>query len=256
MNKIINIEHNNERVLTTEQLAQAYGCEGVQIKQNFNNNADRFVEGQHYFKLEGEALRKLRVENIDLQISPMTRSLYLWTRRFADSGQNREMYIINESGMYDLVFGSKLPTAKKFKHWVTSEVLPALRKTGSYTMPKMSKELQAIVMLDGKQEKLREEFEDFKGEIPLFTTECKEIQGIVRKVGVSALGGKKAPAYQNRSLRSRIYGDIQRELKRQFDVRRYESIHRSQFPIARDIVKNYVVPVALRSEIAKENAQA
>ena len=178
------------------------------------------------------------------------------TRRFADSGQNREMYIINESGMYDLVFGSKLPTAKKFKHWVTSEVLPALRKTGSYTMPKMSKELQAIVMLDGKQEKLREEFEDFKGEIPLFTTECKEIQGIVRKVGVSALGGKKAPAYQNRSLRSRIYGDIQRELKRQFDVRRYESIHRSQFPIARDIVKNYVVPVALRSEIAKENAQA
>ena len=83
MNEIINIEHNNERVLTTEQLAQAYECDGKQIKQNFNNNADRFVEGQHYFKLEGEALRKLRVENIDLQISPMTRSLYLWTRRGA-----------------------------------------------------------------------------------------------------------------------------------------------------------------------------
>ena len=83
MNKIISIEHNNERVLTTEQLAQVYECDGVQIKQNFNNNADRFVEGQHYFKLEGEALRKLRVENIDLQISPMTRSLYLWTRRGA-----------------------------------------------------------------------------------------------------------------------------------------------------------------------------
>ena len=83
MNEIINIEHNNERVLTTEQLAQAYECDGKQIKQNFNNNADRFVEGQHYVKLEGEALRKLRVENIDLQISPMTRSLYLWTRRGA-----------------------------------------------------------------------------------------------------------------------------------------------------------------------------
>lgn len=83
MNEIINIEHNNERVLTTEQLAQVYECDGVQIKQNFNNNADRFVEGQHYFRLEGETLRKLRVENIDLQISPMTRSLYLWTRRGA-----------------------------------------------------------------------------------------------------------------------------------------------------------------------------
>lgn len=56
------------------------------------------------------------------------------TRRFADSGQNREMYIINESGLYALIFGSKLPTAKKFKHWVTSEVLPSIRKTGGYTM--------------------------------------------------------------------------------------------------------------------------
>lgn len=44
-------------------------------------------------------------------------------------------YIINESGVYALIFGSKLPMAKGFKHWVTSEVLPALREQGSYTMP-------------------------------------------------------------------------------------------------------------------------
>ena len=63
------------------------------------------------------------------------------TRRFADSGQNREMYIINESGMYDLVFGSKLPTAKKFKRWVTSEVLPAIRKHGGYLTPEKVEEV-------------------------------------------------------------------------------------------------------------------
>lgn len=56
------------------------------------------------------------------------------TRQFADSGQNREMYVINESGMYALIFGSKLESAKRFKHWVTSEVLPAIRKTGKYEM--------------------------------------------------------------------------------------------------------------------------
>lgn len=54
------------------------------------------------------------------------------TRRFADSGQNREMYIINESGLYSLILSSKMPKAKEFKHWVTSEVLPAIRKTGGY----------------------------------------------------------------------------------------------------------------------------
>lgn len=50
-------------------------------------------------------------------------------------GGVQDMTIINESGVYTLVFGSKLPSAKKFKHWVTSEVLPAIRKTGSYNLP-------------------------------------------------------------------------------------------------------------------------
>lgn len=54
------------------------------------------------------------------------------TRRFADSGQNREMYVINESGLYAMIFSSKLPRAKEFKHWVTDEVLPSIRKNGMY----------------------------------------------------------------------------------------------------------------------------
>ena len=47
-------------------------------------------------------------------------------------GGAQEMTVINESGLYSLVLSSKLPTAKKFKHWITSEVLPAIRKTGGY----------------------------------------------------------------------------------------------------------------------------
>ena len=66
------------------------------------------------------------------------------TRRFADSGQNREMYIINESGLYSLVLSSKLPGAKKFKRWVTSEVLPSIRKTGHYTAKPMTEYQQMM----------------------------------------------------------------------------------------------------------------
>lgn len=54
------------------------------------------------------------------------------TRQFVVSGQNRNMYVINESGLYSLILSSKLPTAKKFKRWVTSEVLPSIRKHGMY----------------------------------------------------------------------------------------------------------------------------
>ena len=51
------------------------------------------------------------------------------------AGQKREVTIINESGLYSLILSSKLPNAKKFKRWVTSEVLPSIRKTGSYGKP-------------------------------------------------------------------------------------------------------------------------
>ena len=63
------------------------------------------------------------------------------TRQFDGSGQNRNMYIINESGLYSLIISSKLPTAKKFKHWITSEVLPSIRKHGAYMTPEKLKEV-------------------------------------------------------------------------------------------------------------------
>lgn len=71
------------------------------------------------------------------------------TERFVLSGQNREAIVINESGVYALVFSSKLPSAKRFKHWVTSEVLPQIRKTGSYASPQLTgEELMAKALIE------------------------------------------------------------------------------------------------------------
>jgi len=57
------------------------------------------------------------------------------TRQFDVSGQSRNMITINESGVYSLVFQSKMPKAKEFKRWVTAEVLPSIRKHGGYLTP-------------------------------------------------------------------------------------------------------------------------
>lgn len=71
------------------------------------------------------------------------------TERFVLSGQNREAIVINESGVYALVFSSKLPDAKRFKRWVTSEVLPQIRKTGSYATPQLTgEELMAKALIE------------------------------------------------------------------------------------------------------------
>ena len=85
MNELTVLEHNSIRVMTTEQLAEAYGCAPKQIQQNFSNNRARFIAGKHFFVLEGQDLQtfRLQVENIELQISPKTRHLYLWTERGA-----------------------------------------------------------------------------------------------------------------------------------------------------------------------------
>lgn len=80
------IEHNGERVLTNEQMAQVYECDPRQIRQNFSNNADRFEEGKHFYKLEGEDLKNFKASlgesklSTDLKFAP---SIILWTRRGA-----------------------------------------------------------------------------------------------------------------------------------------------------------------------------
>lgn len=77
------------------------------------------------------------------------------TERFVRSGQSYQMFIINESGLYSLILSSKLPSAKKFKRWVTSEVLLKIRKTGSYSSaPKSFKE--ALYLAYKQQEKIEE----------------------------------------------------------------------------------------------------
>ena len=61
-----------------------------------------------------------------------------------DGNQNRETIIINESGLYSLIFGSKLESAKRFKKWGTSEVLPQIRKTGGYLSPAVESRISRL----------------------------------------------------------------------------------------------------------------
>lgn len=87
------IIHNSIPVITTELLAKLYGTEAIRIQQNHKRNDDRFVAGKHYFKVMGQDLKNLRLslsesQNLrltmsQLQISPKTRSLILWTERGA-----------------------------------------------------------------------------------------------------------------------------------------------------------------------------
>lgn len=81
LENITRIEYHGQLVLTTAQLAEFYGTSINNLQANFRNNAERFIEGKHYFKIEGDDLNILRLKNFQLQIPPQTRTLYLWTKR-------------------------------------------------------------------------------------------------------------------------------------------------------------------------------
>lgn len=93
-------------------------------------------------------------------------------RNSKTEGQNdpefgqRGTWLINESGLYSLILSSKLPNAKQFKHWVTSEVLPSIRKSGRYSVPK-GKELLALALVEANSviENMNKENHELKIEV-------------------------------------------------------------------------------------------
>ena len=85
MNKLSIIEHQNQRVLTTQQIAEAYGTDTVRIRNNYAANKARYQEGKHYYKAEGATLDALKeqVRNSYSQNLNKVRSLMLWTEKGA-----------------------------------------------------------------------------------------------------------------------------------------------------------------------------
>lgn len=176
------------------------------------------------------------------------------------AGQKRDVTVINESGLYALIFGSKLESAKRFKHWVTSEVLPAIRKTGSYQNPmttdqKIQLLAQGNVELTEKVNAIDKDLQEFKADMPLLALECQKITRAKNQKVVPLMGGKDAPAYKNKSLMHKVYSDVDAQLRREFGVNTYKAIKRSQCDLAVEIIKKYELPRCLREEIEDENSQ-
>lgn len=107
---------------------------------------------------------------------------------------------------------------------------------------------EKILQVENKVDKLEED-------MPLFQIDCKEIQALVRKKGIEVLGGYRSIAYNNNSLRGKVYSDIQHQIRREFGVVRYEAIKRSQLEMAKEIIINYKVPLVLENEIKLLNVE-
>lgn len=178
-------------------------------------------------------------------------------------GGKQNMTIINESGVYALIFGSKLESAKRFKHWVTSEVLPSIRKTGGYqqtppltTAGQIQLIAKGYVELEQQVATLGAEVTELKTDMPLYGCEIDEVQQHVKRKGVQCLGGKDSEAYADGSIRSQVYKDIYSQLKREYGcVSTYKSIKRKYIADVHDFIDCYQLPTVLEEQITVANAQ-
>lgn len=236
MNNLQITEYKDIRVLTTQQIAEAYGTDNRVISNNFNRNKDRYTEGKHYICLEGESLKDFKT-NHQFDESSKINKLYLWTEKgaflHAKSLGTDEAWEVYER-LVDFYFNKQKPL----------------------TIPEQIQILaQGNIELEKKVDSINKDLQDFKRDLPLLAVECEKITKAVGVKGAYVLGGKDSEAYKDKSLRSRVFRDIHNEAKRQFGVTTYKAIKRSQCSIAIGIIEDYQLPYALAEEVRHANAQ-
>lgn len=177
-----------------------------------------------------------------------------------------DMTIINESGLYSLIFSSKLESAKKFKKWVTSEVLPQLRKTGSYGLS-LTTDQQIQLLAKGQVEvtkrldknesdikEVKDDLEELKLDLPLFPVEAEIITKTARRRGTEILGGKQSKAYKRVSIRNTVYRNLYIDINRNFNVRSYKAIKRRDCERAASLIEKWTPPLYIEDKIKEANA--
>lgn len=181
-----------------------------------------------------------------------------------DLGGTQMMTIINESGLYSLILSSKLPRAKEFKRWVTSEVLPTIRKHGSYVAPTQTavSTEDAFIQLfqtqkEIKQEQavMRDDIVYLKEEQPVNPAINQDLTKERNKAVVKCLGGYDAPAYSDSKLRQKVFCQAARDFKELFKIPRYDLLKKKDIERAYDYWQQWQPQTNLRLEIEQANKQ-
>lgn len=170
-------------------------------------------------------------------------------------GGVQNVTIINESGLYNVILRSDKPEAKPFRKWVTSEVLPSIRKTGSYTMPKLSKEMQALFLLDQRTVQQDARLTAFENTMTVDYGQQQTLKKAVGRVVVEALGGKTAPAYIDPHVRGKLFSECNRDVQDWFRVNSVCNVPRKRYDEALDYIQRWKPSTNSAMQVQNINAQ-
>lgn len=147
----------------------------------------------------------------------------------------QSMSYINEGDLYRLIMKSKLPSAEKFESWVMDEVLPIIRKTGSYQKPLTTVE-QIQVIATGFLDH-EERLNRLENTMTIDYAQQESIRDLVSSVVIAHLGGKESNAYKE--IGKKVFAECNRDIKIYFAVNARNNIPKLRFEEAMEYVKNW-----------------
>ena len=162
---------------------------------------------------------------------------------------------IPENVFYRLAMKANNPVAEKVQALVADEIIPSIRKTGSYTMPKLSKEMQALFLLDDRTQKQEQRITALENTMTVDYSQQQALKKAVGRVVVEALGGKAAPAYNDPHVRGKLFSECNRDVQDWFRVNSVCNVPRKDFTQAVEYIQRWKPSTNSVMLIQQTNAQ-
>lgn len=218
--------------------------------EEFGEIRTAIIDGEPWFCMT-DICKALEISNTS-QAKTRLNADGVITNEVIDSiGRKQNANFVNEPNMYKLIFQSRKESAERFTDWVTSEVLPTIRKTGSYQKP-MTVAEQIQLLAQGNQDH-EERIEKLENTMTIDYGQQKYLGDLVSRVVIEVLGGKKSNAYDE--IGKKVFAECNRDVKTYFDVNARNNIPKLRYQEAVEYIKEWTPCANTKIMIRDCNAQ-
>lgn len=229
MNELKITEYKDIRVLTTQQIAEAYGTGTEVITKNFNRNKERYLEGKHFICLEGNELKEFKTTG-QFDLSSRINKLYLWTEKGA------------------FLHAKSLNTDKAWE--VYDRLVDEYFEKDSRKPMTVAEQIKLLAQ--GNQDH-EERIEKLENTMTIDYGQQKYLGDLVSRVVIEVLGGKKSNAYDE--IGKKVFAECNRDVKTYFDVNARNNIPKLRYQEAVEYIKEWEPCTNTKMLIRDCNAQ-
>lgn len=225
---------------------------GITTFENLEFGAIRtqIINNEPHFCLP-DVCRALEIKNISQLKTRLNKDGVIISEVIDSVGRKQNANFVNELNLYKVIFQSRKESAERFTDWVAGEVLPSIRKTGSYQKQLSPQEMMRIQlgMIDDHEDRIK----NFESNMVIDYGQQQTLRQHVNKAVLNALGGKDTEAYAY--ISKVVFAECNRDLQDRFKVNSRNNIPRKRYEEAIDYVDNWEPKTNTKLRIDEYNRQ-